>query len=166
MSQVIYCNNSGCQNYRKLKSPVLLKRKRIQQEDDVFGLEMSGRCNVCPRLRRLFKESFQVVKIGAICELMGRVVIKSEKALCYQSDCLWNTSWWCTRDEIGINKNGHCESFANRTIKGHMDWSRNLDSEGHPKGGHISDDYRVDKPGTIKSFRTHTKSVPELKNKV
>jgi hypothetical protein len=67
----------------------------------------------------------------------------------------------CSRGEIGIDKDGYCLCFSNRTIKGHQDWSKNLNSDGTPKGGHVPDDYKVDPPGTVKSFRTHTRSVPE-----
>ena len=72
-------------------------------------------------------------------------VCKQTYGYCGQIDCANNNGEGdCSKTPIFVTESliSHkfvCKSYSVKKLSGHRDWSRNLDSTGHAKGGNIPD---------------------------
>lgn len=131
---MIYCTNDECVNYIELEKPVYFKFTK-----NYFALGdnlIKGRCMIIPEISfdQYIDLNFKIAQ--SLClHYVGK---------CMVIECLHNNSFVCTRNEILIDKSlisGKfiCKCFSNRGISGHVDWFKNLNSDGTPKGGRIPD---------------------------
>jgi hypothetical protein len=98
---------------------------------------MTGQCTIQPifDVKEYKDKDFTVLQ--CVCQ-------KKQGAICKMNTCLHNNMGDCTRDELYVDKSTInarfiCMCFSNKSFSNHMDWSRNLDSTGHAKGGNIPD---------------------------
>lgn len=157
----VYCNNKECKHYKSLEKPVPLRltKFRVPFGDDLI----EGECSINPIIQGSDFISHNFKCLQPMC--LGKQELKG---FCSQEECLWNDEEKCTREELFIDKSliskrWICRCFSHRSISGHTDWSRNLNSDGTPKGGHVDDNYgnKLDKDNkSSKSFSDHMRQRP------
>ena len=130
----IYCTNNECQHYRVLEEPsqFVFNKLRIPFSDE----KINGFCSIIPQINPVTYESPDFRREQSVCH--------QSQGICKQLICLHNNEGACLRDEILIDeaiisKYIVCKCFSNRSLSGHVDWFKNLKSDGTAKGGHISD---------------------------
>jgi hypothetical protein len=131
---MIYCNNTECKKYHASKELIVFEYNKFITP---FNGKVSGYC-MClqPMIRDCDFESSDTKVKQAVC---------SEKdGFCGQTECLHNNENVCKRgntliDISLISKQFICKCFSHRSISGHVDWFRNLNSDGTAKGGRVSD---------------------------
>jgi hypothetical protein len=132
---VIYCTFKNCRHYKELEKPVLFQVSKLSTPFPDDWIE--GCCDLkFPNIMDTYYEDTSFKMEQPLCtQVPGE---------CYEEKCAYNSDCICCRDDIIVGESliSHdsiCKCFSVKKIKGHWDWSRNLNSDGTAKGGHISD---------------------------
>jgi len=125
----VYCKNKECRHYRVLDRPVSFSFNKFSEP---LGNLARGYCSIEPEFIPVDYSSSDFKATQTVCH--------QAKGLCKQSLCLHNDLGACKRGEILveeslISKYIICKCFSNRSLSGHVDWSRNLKSDKTAKGG-------------------------------
>jgi hypothetical protein len=132
---MIYCNNEECKRHIKFDKPekFIFSKYIIPFKNDL----VCGKCtHKSIRIHFEEYEDSNFKNIQSVCDqLIG---------FCMVFECLHNKEGECQRVDILIDKSlisGKfiCKCFSHRKISGHVDWFRNLNSDGTAKGGMVPD---------------------------
>jgi hypothetical protein len=131
---MIYCKNTECKFNKKLDKPINFRYSKYSTPFDDNLVE--GSCRIIPLIK--------AVEFNDINFKIEQPTCNKSEGICQEIDCAHNENGSCIRDDIMIDISliSHefiCKCFSNKSISGHVDWFKNLNSDGTSKGGHISD---------------------------
>jgi hypothetical protein len=147
---MIYCNNCECKFNEALEKPFVFSFGRLTSS---LGDPVKGKCKFSDV--ELYSAPYEDENYK-----LEQPVCRQRAGFCLFFQCASNNGEGeCSRQDILVDSSliTHqflCKCFSVRKLSGHIDWSRNLQSNGTAKGGHIDDAYAQKMNNDNKKFKS------------